>query len=109
MELNAYDKIDVSIMGTVDNGGSAVNETVQLIPVATNDVKCLVIQASHYDNDLSYEVSGAGTTIVLDSPQSFIGEGAVSSLAVARLHNHAGQTASTTHSRGTISRVPSWP
>jgi hypothetical protein len=83
MELNAYDKIEVSIPGTVSGGGSAGNETVQLIPVATNEVKCLVIQATQYGVDLSYEVNGAGTAIVLDSPQCFIGEGAVSSLAGA--------------------------
>jgi len=83
MELNAYDKIEVSIPGTDTGGGSAGNETVQLIPVATTDVKCLVIQATQYSADLSYEVNGAGTSIVVDSPQSFIGEGAVSSLAAA--------------------------
>lgn len=73
LEVDAYDKLDVSVSA----GGGA---TIQLIPAAIGAVKFLLIQSSHYSQDLTYQVNGGGNDIVLDSPQSFIGEGAVSTL-----------------------------
>ena len=73
LEVDAYDKIEV----TVTAGGT---ETVQLIPAATNTVKCAFIQPSRYGNDLSYQVNGAGASLVLDKPQSFIGQGSIDAL-----------------------------
>ena len=76
LDLDAYDKLEV----TVAAGGS---ETIQLVPVATNAVQCLFIQSSQYDPNITYQVNGGGPNIALDSPQNFVGEGAVSALDAA--------------------------
>lgn len=73
LQIDAYDKLEV----TIPASGS---ETIQLIPIATSSVQCLFIQADQYSVDITYQVNGAGNAITLDTPQAFIGEGAVSSL-----------------------------
>ena len=73
LEVAAYDKLEVSVSA----GGV---ETIQLIPIATTAVTCLVIQSSQYSPSITYQVNGGGDAIVLDSSQSFMGVGAVSAL-----------------------------
>ena len=67
---------------TVDATG---NETIQLVPVATSTIQCLFITSNQYGSDLTYTVNGGADSIALDSPQSFIGEGAVLALAPAAI------------------------
>ena len=73
LKLDAYDKLKVVIPAS----GS---EDIQLVPVATNIVQCMFIKADRYSTDITYDVNGAGNPIILDTPQSYIGQGAVSVL-----------------------------
>jgi len=73
LEVDAYDRLQVTVI-------AGAGATIQLIPVATSAVQCLFIESSIYDTSLTYSVNGAGTNIALDSPQNFVGEGAVSAL-----------------------------
>lgn len=72
LEVDAYDKIEVTIM-------DGATQQVNLVPSGT--VSLLVINPAVPDVDLSYDIGG--TAIALDGPHVLIGTGAVSLLGGA--------------------------
>lgn len=76
INIEAYDSIKLD----VESG--AADMEVALQPGTTDHpVKALVITSDHYSSDLSYKVNDDGNpVIIVDQPQVFMGEGAVSIL-----------------------------
>ena len=74
LNIDAYDKLDV----LVPSGGTP--KTIQLLPSGTESVHFLLIKSSQYSDQLSYAVNGAGSKILIDTPQSFIGLGSLAAL-----------------------------
>ena len=74
LNVDAYDKLDI----LVASGGTP--KTIQLLPSGTTSVHFLLIKSSQYSDQLSYTVNGAGSKILIDTPQSFIGLGSLAAL-----------------------------
>lgn len=74
LKIDAYDKLNV----VVASGGAP--ETIQLLPSGTTSVHFLLIKSSRYSDQLSYKVNGAGSEILIDTPQNFIGLGSLAAL-----------------------------
>lgn len=79
--VTASHALEVAATGTVEvtvpKGGSA---NAQIQPTTGGQVQLLLINSSDYTVGVTYEVDGSGTKIKLDSPQLFLGAGAVSLL-----------------------------
>lgn len=73
LNVDAYDKLDVTV-------APGAPSTIQLLPLGTTSVHFLLIQSSQYSDQISYMVNGAGSTIILDTPQNFIGLGSLAAL-----------------------------
>lgn len=73
LNVDAYDKLDVTV-------APGAPSTIQLLPPGTTSVHFLLIQSSQYSDQISYMVNGAGSTIILDTPQNFIGLGSLAAL-----------------------------
>lgn len=73
LNVDAYDKLDVTV-------APGAPSTIQLLPPGTTSVHFLLIQSSQYSDQISYTVNGAGSTIILDTPQNFIGLGSLAAL-----------------------------
>lgn len=74
LNIDAYDKLNV----VVTSGGAP--ETIQLLPSGTTSVHFLLIKSSQYSDQISYKVNGAGSKILIDTPQNFIGLGSLAAL-----------------------------
>lgn len=74
LEIDAYDKLNVVVAA----GGAP--KTIQLLPSGTASVHFLLVKSSQYSDQLSYTVNGAGSKIILDTPQNFIGLGSLAAL-----------------------------
>ena len=72
-DIEAYAKLDFE----VDKGET---KTIQLLPAGTTSVQFLLIKSSRYDEKISYKANGAGTKIILDTPQCYIGAGSIAAL-----------------------------
>ncbi len=77
-DIEAYAKLDFQ----VDNGET---KTIQLLPAGTTSVQFLLIKSSRYDKKISYKANGAGTKIILDTPQCFIGAGSMAALVASNV------------------------
>lgn len=76
--VGAYDVIDVSVVD------GAADKVVEVQPGGAGQVQLLLITADEYGDNLSYKVNApAGTSIRLDAPQVFAGDGAVGLLGAA--------------------------
>lgn len=73
LNVDAYDKLDVTV-------APGAPSTIQLLPPGTTSVHFLLIKSSQYSDQISYMVNGAGSTIILDTPQNFIGLGSLAAL-----------------------------
>ena len=73
LNVDAYDKLHV----VIPPGGPT---TIQLLPPGTTSVQLLLLKSDQYSDQISYTVNGAGSTITVDTPQSFIGEGSLAAL-----------------------------
>lgn len=73
LNVDAYDKLNVPVI-------TGETKTIQLVPAGTPSVHFLLIKSSHYSDQISYKVNNGGSTITLDSPQSFVGEGSLTAL-----------------------------
>lgn len=73
LSIDAYDKLDVVV-------ASAETKTIQLLPPGATAVHFLLIKSSQYSDQISYTVNGAGSTIIVDTPQNFIGAGSLAAL-----------------------------
>lgn len=73
LNVDAYDKLDVTV-------APGAPSTIQLLPPGTTSVHFLLIKSSQYSHQISYTVNGAGSTIILDTPQNFIGLGSLAAL-----------------------------
>lgn len=76
IDIDAYDKIEVSL----DNDG--VEKNVEIQPSSTGgQVQFILICSDHYDDLIVYTIKDSTAavinTIKLDSPQLFMGDGAV--------------------------------
>ena len=74
VEVDAYDKIEVTVPKKGDPGADAKKVSVQ--PSGAGKVKFLLITSTLYDEKLTYKVDG-GNEIKLDAPQLFTGAGLV--------------------------------
>jgi hypothetical protein len=78
MTVDAYDKIDVSIVDGV------ADEEVQVQPGGAEQVHFLLIYSDQYGDSLTYKINDPGATPVkLDALQLLMGEGAVGLLEAA--------------------------
>ena len=73
LSVDAYDKLDIVV-------APGTPKTIQLLPPGTTSVHLLLIKSSQYSDQISYTVNGAGSTIILDTPQNFIGLGSLATL-----------------------------
>lgn len=73
LDVDAYDKLDVVV-------SPGAPKTIQLLPPGTTSVHFLLIKSSQYSDQISYTVNGTGSTIILDTPQNFIGLGSLATL-----------------------------
>jgi len=73
LNVDAYDKLNVVI-------AQGTSLTIQLLPPGSDSVHFLMIKSSHYSDQISYKVNGSGSTIILDTPQNFIGLGSLATL-----------------------------
>lgn len=77
-KLGAYDKLDFEVV-------KGETKTIQLLPANATSVQFLLIKSSQYDKKISYKVNGAGTKIILDTPQCFIGVGSMAALVATNV------------------------
>lgn len=79
LSVEAYDVVQVSI------ANAAADKEVQVQPAAGGQVQFLLIEAEPYGGALIYKVNSAAATEThkLDSPQIFLGEGALRMLSSA--------------------------
>lgn len=75
MEVEAYDKIDVTVPGGDDTTPGTA--TVEVQPGGASQVKFLLITSSLYDAKLTYKVNGGTEAVKLDALQLLMGSGAV--------------------------------
>ncbi len=77
-KMEAYEKLDFKVV-------KGDPKTIQLLPAGTTSVQFLLIKSSQYDKNISYRVNGAGTKILLDTPQCFIGAGSMAALVATNV------------------------
>lgn len=77
-KIGAYDKLDFEVV-------KGETKTIQLVPTNATSVQFLLIKSSQYDKKISYKVNGAGTKIILDTPQCFIGVGSMAALVATNV------------------------
>ena len=80
LQVEAYDKIDVTVPAKAANPGAA---TVDVQPGGAAQVKFLLVTSSVYDANLTYKVDG-GPSIALDAPLVLLGAGAVGLLGATQ-------------------------
>lgn len=78
LDIEAYGKLNVDIV-------AGATKTIPLLPSGTTDVRFLLIKSSQYDKKISYRVNGAGTKIIVDTPQTFIGAGSLAALVASNV------------------------
>ena len=78
LKIEAYDKLDFEVV-------KGETKTIQLLPTGATSVQFLLIKSSQYDKKISYKVNGAGTKIILDTPQCFIGVGSMAALVATNV------------------------
>lgn len=76
LEIDAYDKIDVSIPP------ATTDKKVELVG-GTGEVQFIAITSDTFSDDLTYKINSSTTARKLDQPHLFMGKGAVSLFAVA--------------------------
>ena len=74
MAVDAYEKIQVAVPA------GATDMTINLQPDGAHLAAFLLIKSSAYGDSLTYKVNTSTTSIVLNGPHIFIGNGAVSIL-----------------------------
>ncbi len=74
MAVDAYEKIQVAVPA------GATDMTINLQPDGAHLAEFLLIKSSAYGDSLTYKVNTSTTSIVLNGPHVFIGNGAVSIL-----------------------------
>lgn len=79
LDVDAYDKVDVTIPKAGGPAGSNVVK-VSVQPSAAGKVQFLLITSSVYDDKLTYKVDGGAAEIKLDEPQLLGGDGLVALL-----------------------------
>lgn len=79
VKVEAYDVIQVTIIGTDTTGGPDTDKEVEIQPGSTSgQVTFLAITSDRYDADLTYTVNDSGnSSIALDEPHVLVGQGAV--------------------------------
>jgi hypothetical protein len=82
IDVEAYDSIRVTILGTGNPGGPDVDKEVEIQPgSAGGQVTFLAITSDRYDPTLTYKVNAdTNPAIALDQPHVLVGEGAVALL-----------------------------
>lgn len=78
LNVDAYDKIDVSIPATP----ATADKKVELVG-GTGEVLFIAITSDWFGADLSYKINSGTTARTLDQPHLFMGKGAVSMFASA--------------------------
>jgi hypothetical protein len=74
-EVGAYDVVEEVLSDTTP-------KTLDVQPSSSSDlVKFLIVSSTQYSENITYSVNSDSTSIKLDAPQVFLGEGAVSLLA----------------------------
>ncbi len=72
VEIEAYDSIKLNVDGNVSD------VEVELQPGGASQVKVLIITSDQYGDNLSYKVNAVGNSeIIIDQPQTLMGEGVV--------------------------------
>jgi hypothetical protein len=73
LDVDAYDKIDVSIPANP----ATTDKKVELVG-GTGDVQFIAITSDFFGSDLTYKINSSTTARTLDQPHLFMGKGAVS-------------------------------
>lgn len=75
LEVDAYDKLTVSVPGNAANSNKKV--TVDVQPSGEQKVTLLCVVSSLYGDKLTYNVDGGAEQVALDQPQILAGVGQV--------------------------------
>jgi len=69
--VDAYDEVGADIPSDMDA------HTLEVQPSSSGQVKFMAISSTHYSDSITYSVGSSTTSIKLDAPQVFLGEGAI--------------------------------